>query len=168
MFWTRRLLESTGYGRELLAFLAAREPTYRDGATLYVHATPREPLYEYLFPEDIYNQRKMDAITAHFERLCFCGHSHIPGVFTHHPDNWEFLSPAECDNVYQFDDRKTIVNVGSVGQPRDDDPRACYVLYDGRTARFRRVDYDFETTARKIRDLPDLDDFLGDRLRHGR
>jgi hypothetical protein len=166
--WTKTLLASTGQGRELLAFLADRPRSHRDDGTIYVHGSPRDTLHEYLFPEDIYNQRKMDAIAAHFGQRCFCGHTHIPGVFVHHPDNWEYLTPAECNDVYHLDERKTIINVGSVGQPRDNDPRACYVLYDGRTTRFRRIDYDFETTARKIRDLPDLDDFLGDRLRYGR
>jgi diadenosine tetraphosphatase ApaH/serine/threonine PP2A family protein phosphatase len=55
-------------------------------------------------------------------------------------------------------------NVGSVGQPRDGDPRACYVLLDGDTIRFRRVPYDYEATARKIYAADGLDDSLGDRL----
>ena len=61
-----------------------------------------------------------------------------------------------------------ISRVGSVGQPRDGDPRAGYVLVDGETVYFRRVDYDSETTIRKIHDIPDLDDFHGNRLRDGR
>lgn len=59
-------------------------------------------------------------------------------------------------------------NVGSVGQPRDGDWRACYVLFDGDTIRFRRVEYDVETTVRKIHAEPELDRVLGDRLREGR
>jgi diadenosine tetraphosphatase ApaH/serine/threonine PP2A family protein phosphatase len=58
--------------------------------------------------------------------------------------------------------------VGSVGQPRDLDNRSCYVIWDGRSLEFRRVEYDLEVTAKKIRDIPDLDDFLGDRLGEGR
>ena len=69
------------------------------------------------------------------------------------------------NHAYRLDGRKTLCNVGSVGQPRDLDPRACYVLYDGETIRYRRVEYDFEVTIRKIYDIPDLDNFLGDRLR---
>ena len=69
----------------------------------------------------------------------------------------------------RLDRRKTLCNVGSVGQPHANlDPRACYVLYDGETIRYRRVEYDFEVTIRKIYDTPELDNFLGDRLREGR
>jgi diadenosine tetraphosphatase ApaH/serine/threonine PP2A family protein phosphatase len=58
--------------------------------------------------------------------------------------------------------------VGSVGQPRDGDWRASYVLVDEEAVYFRRVEYDVETTIRKIYDIDDLDNFLGDRLPDGR
>jgi diadenosine tetraphosphatase ApaH/serine/threonine PP2A family protein phosphatase len=83
-----------------------------------------------------------------------------------------------------------MINVGSVGQPRDGDPRACYVILDdGRPGQggdgdgaepaastgngpvrltYRRLSYDFETTIKKIYDIPELEPFLGDRLRQGR
>ena len=61
-----------------------------------------------------------------------------------------------------------MVNVGSVGQPRDGNWRACYVVLDGKNVCFRRVEYDIDKTIQKIHDIPDLDDFLGDRLRDGR
>jgi diadenosine tetraphosphatase ApaH/serine/threonine PP2A family protein phosphatase len=63
-----------------------------------------------------------------------------------------------------------MVNVGSVGQPRDGDRRACYVILDTETGmlEFRRVDYDVEATAQKIYSIPQLDNMLGDRLRTGR
>ena len=61
-----------------------------------------------------------------------------------------------------------MINVGSVGQPRDGDPRACYVVLEDDVVRFRRVEYPFEKTIAKIYDIPDLDNFLGDRLRDGR
>ncbi len=95
----------------------------------------------------------------------FQGHTHVPGIFT---ESLEFLSPDEIDFVYKLDSQKTLCNVGSVGQPRDGDWRACYVLLDGTTIRYRRVEYDLETTIRKIRDIEELDDFLAERLRGGR
>ena len=63
-----------------------------------------------------------------------------------------------------------MVNVGSVGQPRDNDPRACYVVLDDTacTIEFRRVKYDNEKTRRKIYEIDDLDNVLGDRLLPGR
>ena len=63
-----------------------------------------------------------------------------------------------------------MVNVGSVGQPRDEDPRACYAILDTdeKTLTYRRVEYDFNITANKIYKIPDLAVGLGDRLKHGR
>jgi diadenosine tetraphosphatase ApaH/serine/threonine PP2A family protein phosphatase len=62
------------------------------------------------------------------------------------------------------------VNVGSVGQPRDEDNRACYAIldYDAKRIYFRRVDYPFEDTISKIYAIDELDNMLGDRLRTGR
>ena len=107
----------------------------------------------------------MERIFALVERYCFQGHTHVPGIFT---ETLQFHSPEEVDGVYQLDGRKTLCNVGSVGQPRDGDWRACYVLLDGETIRYRRVEYDIDTTVKKIYAIPDLENFLGDRLRDGR
>ena len=89
----------------------------------------------------------------------------VPGVFT---ADCRFVSPRDVSNRYQLTDKKAMINVGSVGQPRDNDPRACYVIVSDSTVEFRRVEYPFETTIAKIYDIPDLDNFLGDRLREGR
>ena len=63
-----------------------------------------------------------------------------------------------------------MVNVGSVGQPRDGNPRSCFVVTDDedKTLVYYRVEYDNETTRSKIYDIPDLDNMLGDRLLSGR
>jgi len=61
-----------------------------------------------------------------------------------------------------------LCNVGSVGQPRDGDWRSCYALFDGAEVRFRRIEYDVETTINKMRAVPELAGFLADRLRLGR
>ncbi|HMC66392.1 MAG TPA: metallophosphoesterase family protein, partial [Gemmataceae bacterium] len=147
IFWTRAQLESPGESRQVKErrweFLAERPRTHRDEGFLYVHGSARNPLNEYVFPEDIYNQRKMERIFALVERYCFQGHTHVPGIFT---ETLQFHSPEEVDGVYQLDGRKTLCNVGSVGQPRDGDWRACYVLLDGETIRYRRVEYDIDTT----------------------
>ena len=83
-------------------------------------------------------------------------------------DLYQFNSPEEIEYAYKLDGRKTLCNVGSVGQPRDGDWRACYVLLDDDTIRYRRVEYDIETTIKKIYAVPELENFLGDRLRDGR
>ncbi|MSR53979.1 MAG: metallophosphoesterase [Gemmataceae bacterium] len=169
IMWTRDQLEQPAEARQSREkrweFLADRPRSFKEGGNLYVHGSARNPLNEYVFPEDIYNQRKMEKIFTLVERYCFQGHTHVPGIFT---ESLQFLTPDDVNHHYRLDGRKTLCNVGSVGQPRDLDPRACYVLYDDESIRYRRVEYDFEVTIRKIYDVPDLDNFLGDRLREGR
>jgi predicted phosphodiesterase len=169
IFWTRAQLESPSEDRlkkeRRWEFLAERPRTHREDGFLYVHGSARNPLNEYVFPEDIYNQRKMERIFALVDRYCFQGHTHVPGIFT---ETLQFHSPDEIDYVYKLNGRKTLCNVGSVGQPRDGDWRACYVLLDGETIRYRRVEYDINATVQKIYNIPDLENFLGDRLRDGR
>lgn len=169
IFWTRAQLEAPGDSRahreKRWEFLAERPRSHRENSVLYVHGSARNPLNEYVFPEDIYNPRKMERIFAHVDKYCFQGHTHVPGIFT---ESLQFYSPEEVDLVYELDNRKTMVNVGSVGQPRDGDWRACYVLFDDKSLRYRRVEYDIDTTIRKIYAIPDLENFLGDRLRDGR
>ena len=105
---------------------------------------------------------RIDSLRA---KYCFQGHTHIPGVFNSAGD---FVSPEECDYSYELTGDRVMVNVGSVGQPRDGDNRACYVVLDENQINFRRVDYPFNETIQKIYDIPDLDNMLGDRLRDGR
>ena len=89
-------------------------------------------------------------------------HRELPALHIH------AFSPEEIDHEYRLGEKKTMINVGSVGQPRDGDPRACYVVLEDNVVHFRHVEYDFETTIKKIYEVPDLDNFLGDRLRDGR
>jgi diadenosine tetraphosphatase ApaH/serine/threonine PP2A family protein phosphatase len=174
IFWTRDQLESPGEQRPLKEkrweFLAERPRQFREDGKLFVHGSARNPLNEYVFPEDIYNQRKMERIFALVERYCFQGHTHVPGVFTEQvpEDLYQFNSPEEIEFGHELDERKTLCNVGSVGQPRDGDWRACYVLLDDHTIRYRRIEYDIDTTVKKIYAIPELENFLGDRLRDGR
>ena len=168
IFWTREQLENSGgnpTGQHRWDFLGELPRNYREGPFLFVHGSARNPLNEYVFPEDIYNRRKMEKIFALIDRYCFQGHTHVPGVFT---EDCAFYSPEELNGEYRLGQQKVMINVGSVGQPRDGDPRACYVVVEDDAVRFRRIDYPFEQTIRKIYDIPELDNFLGDRLRDGR
>ena len=169
IFWTREQLENPKNGSNVNArrwdFLGELPRNRREEDRLFVHGSARNPLNEYVFPEDIYNQRKMEKIFALIERKCFQGHTHVPGVFT---EGLRFHSPEEIDHEYRFGDEKIMVNVGSVGQPRDGDSRSCYVVLEDEVLRFRRVGYDIDKTIQKIYDIPELDNFLGDRLREGR
>jgi diadenosine tetraphosphatase ApaH/serine/threonine PP2A family protein phosphatase len=169
IMWTRAQLEAPHPNRLQMErrweFLGELARSHKEDSLLFVHASPRNPVNEYIFPEDIYNQRKMTTLFGMVDRYCFHGHTHIPGIFT---ETLQFLSPEEIDFVHKLDGRKTMCNVGSVGQPRDGDWRACYVLFDEEVVRFRRVEYDVGTTVRKIHENPALDNYLGDRLAGGR
>ncbi|MGD2174402.1 MAG: metallophosphoesterase family protein [Candidatus Brocadiaceae bacterium] len=167
--WTREQLSPLNDDREANLkrwdFLGALEDSHAEDDILYVHGTPREPITEYLYPRDIYRTEKLRALFAAIDWLCFCGHSHVPGIWT---EDMIYLTPQEVNYRYHLVRKKTIVNVGSVGQPRDGDNRATYVLFDGNRVIFRKVDYDVEKTARKIRAVPELDPFLAERLLEGR
>jgi predicted phosphodiesterase len=168
IFWTREQLENPkgdpDKSMRRWDFLGELARNYRENGSLYVHGSARNPVNEYVFPEDVFNQRKMEKIFALIERNCFQGHTHVPGVFT---ESLKFHSPDEIGYQYKQTDEKTMVNVGSVGQPRDGDPRSCYVIVEDGLISFRRVEYPFETTRQKIHDTPELDNFLGDRLTKG-
>jgi len=168
VYWTRAQLERGGTPAQINArwdFLGEMPRMQDEGTHVFVHGSPREPTNEYVFPEDVYNQRKMQNLFDRLKQFCFQGHTHIPGVFT---SSGDFLSPEEFNYTYRLTQEKAMVNVGSVGQPRDGDPRACYVILTDDSVTFRRLEYPVETTIAKIYRESDLDNVLGDRLRDGR
>jgi len=169
IFWTREQLEMSngdpGKTAERWRFLSELPRTHRDGPLTFVHGSVRNPLSEYVFPEDVHNIRKLERLFALIEHVAFQGHTHVPGIFT---EDGRFLYPAEFAGRYPLPRNKLMVNVGSVGQPRDGDPRACYIILTDDAIEFRRVPYPFDKTIEKIHGVPELDPFLGDRLREGR
>ncbi len=136
------------------------------GSWLLVHGSPRDPTSEYILPRDAQwpGAAKFDELFETIESICFVGHTHIPGIFTPEP---AFQSEKAIEGVFQPGDEKWIVNVGSVGQPRDGDCRACYLGFDGERFRYHRIDYPFGQKQEKIRRLSALDDRLADRLGQG-
>ena len=167
IFWTRGQIESGDDpgNPQRWSFLCELPRVLREGDFMFVHGSARSPLHEYVFPEDIYNAKKIERIFSLIQRYCFQGHTHAPGVFT---EDFRFQRPDEIDYEYTLSEQKAMVNVGSVGQPRDGDKRACYVILEDATLQFRRIDYDIDATANQIYSIPDLDNFLGDRLYEGR
>ena len=169
IFWTRDQLEGSGGPRDAIDrrwdFLGTLPRLIRDEPWLYVHGSARNPVNEYVFPEDIYNLKKMEKLFSLIEKGCYQGHTHVPGIFL---ESQEFITPDQTDCQFKYHGEKFMVNVGSIGQPRDGDPRSCYVLQEGETITFHRVEYDIEATANKIYQTPDLDNFLGDRIKEGR
>jgi diadenosine tetraphosphatase ApaH/serine/threonine PP2A family protein phosphatase len=130
------------------------------------HASPRDPIWEYV----------LDAETAqanlnHFETpLCLVGHTHVPTIFIQHANGKIELRRGRAGEIVHLKpNARYIINPGSVGQPRDGDPRAAYAIWDtkAQTIRFNRVEYDIEATQRKMltAGLPDL---LAERLLFGR
>jgi diadenosine tetraphosphatase ApaH/serine/threonine PP2A family protein phosphatase len=170
-YWTRCQLDQARGGPAMVNkrwdFLGELQRRVDEGRFLFVHGSPRDPVNEYIFPEDVFNARKMEALFSRISQYCFVGHTHLPGVFV---EGGDFLAPDEIDYQYRLSPTKAIVNVGSVGQPRDGDTRACYVVLDDEdnVVYFRRVPYDYETTAAKIYQIPELSNMLGDRLKTGR
>ena len=178
-FWTRgRLEEATDESEraERWKYLAGRPVRHENddahGKFTAVHASPRRPINEYIFPDDIYtNPGKFGVLFDRFERMCFVGHTHVPGVFLPGPD---FYSSEELGGKFAVaPDEKAIVNVGSVGQPRDRDPRSSFAVLHGGASdtpsvEFVRLEYDVEATKKKVEKIDALDDFLGARLLEGR
>jgi len=138
-----------------------------DGPFLCVHGSPRRPVNEYLFPEDAINSPvKMQQIFERVDKYCLVGHTHVPGVFTNEPD---FYPPDDLGGVYKLNNgEKAIVNPGSVGQPRDLDPRSSYAIVSDDQVEFFRLEYDIDAVVEKIQGIPQLSDWLGERLREGR
>ena len=158
--WTATQLTPTE--REFLGALPLK--LEREDAVL-VHAEPGNPAaWEYVFSAHE-AQQAFDATDAH---ICFAGHTHCPLACM---EAGGAVSSLELSgNAIELGDHcRYFFNVGSVGQPRDGDPRACFVLWDGdsKTVEFQRVDYDVEVARRKILDAG-LPRFLADRLVSGR
>ena len=155
-----------------LGSLRVRVVEKADGSgppVLAVHGSPRRPINEYIFPNDVIGATdKIEQIMAAIDHIAVVGHTHVPGVFTSEPD---FYPPEEigADKTYVFrEGEKAVINVGSVGQPRDHDPRASYAILHPDRVQFVRVQYDVEKTAAMIRAIPELTDWLAERLIEGR
>ncbi len=176
-FWTRQQLEDepdAAKRNARWAFLGAMPVKHvmdgKDfgfGEMVFVHGSPRRPINEYIFPDDVYNApNKIRGMFDRFSHLCFVGHTHVPGAFIETPD---FYSPDEMEMVFEVNPtRKAMINVGSVGQPRDRDNRASYCLVEPGKVRFLRVPYNVDQVADKVKAITDLDDYLGARLKEGR
>ena len=171
IFWTREQLESRSEHDTIedqqrrWSYLCELPRTHHEGDHLYVHGSARSPVNEYVFPEDVYNRNKIERIFGMIPKYCFQGHTHVPGVFT---ESFQFLSPQELNFKHALGDQKAMVNVGSVGQPRDGDPRSCYVIIEDDTLQFVRIEYPIQEVVSQIYAIEDLENFLGDRLLEGK
>lgn len=158
--WTRRALT-----KENLAYLDTLPPLRTDPPFTLAHASPRHPVWEYILdlPTALEN-------FAHFDTsYCLIGHSHVPAVFILDEEAGELNGMvATHGDTVELGARRMILNPGSVGQPRDGDPRAAYALLDeaAMTWTFHRAAYDIAETQKRMRKhrMPDR---LVERLSYG-
>ena len=171
--WTRDQLKPGFFSgsavRRRWEFLTNLPLRHELGDDLLIHGSPRDPTNEYILATEIGfgPTEKFEEIFQGFNRMLFVGHTHMPCVIT---DRYETKTSSELENKFVYPDmadKKVIVNVGSVGQPRDRDPRASYVVVDDNTITWRRLEYDFEKTAAKIEGIALLDSALAARLKEG-
>jgi len=148
-------------------FLESLEPNVEDGNVMFVHGSPKDPIMDYVFPEQFsrfWTEDKVDELLEPVDWVCFCGHSHVPAIIS---STYESIVPLMDEETYTLErEKKYIVNTGAVGQPRDRNNKSSYVLWEDDKVTFRRVGYDFETTAAKIRDRG-FDEKLASRLGEG-
>jgi len=135
-----------------------------EGDFTLAHGSPRDPLWEYLISVSSVRLN----LTAFDSRHCLVGHTHYPLTFREDRGHVSVLNAPDGGHL-ELDERRCILNPGSVGQPRDGDPRACAMLLDTTAgeAEWHRVEYPIERTQQDIRDLP-LPGVLADRLELGR
>src|SRR2546423_3057139 len=158
------------YAREQLStarhdFFRALPMIASDGELQFVHSSLDHPeAWTYL--------RREPEIRAHFaaqiQPVCFCGHTHVPGVFAIDSAG-EINSLGSTGRIQLANGEKFLINAGSVGQPRDRNPDACYVVYETatRTVEFRRIPYDIEAAQSRIL-AADLPRITAERLAVGR
>jgi len=159
--WTQRVLSPAAR-----AWLASRPLRLEPTGWLAVHGSPRHPVEEYILdlPTALAN------FSAREFTWCFVGHTHVPGAFLMGPDGRVGTAALPPGSPVPLAlGTRYLINVGSVGQPRDGDPRASYLRLDvdARTVTLVRVKYPFAATQAKIaaRGLPPL---LAERLGVGR
>ncbi|HET9198489.1 MAG TPA: metallophosphoesterase family protein [Solirubrobacterales bacterium] len=161
--WTR-----DNVGAETLEFLRTLEPAASRAGVGLFHASPRDPIWEYVLSTD-----QADAgLDAQEERVGLIGHSHISLFFVrasgdgrHHSQGAQAADDAEIE----LGEGEWLLNPGSVGQPRDGDPRAAWLELDTERwlARYHRLPYDIEGAAAEIREAG-LPEVLAERLELGR
>ena len=158
--WTRETL-TDGNTR----WLKALPTTFVIGEYTLVHASPREPIWEYIL------EPLVAALNfPHFETpYCIVGHTHQPVIYEMINEQGETaVHKPNYFEKYQLNGHRKIINPGSIGQPRDADPRAAYAILDfeNHIWEYRRIDYDIAETQNRMYKY-DLPERLIARLEHG-
>jgi diadenosine tetraphosphatase ApaH/serine/threonine PP2A family protein phosphatase len=157
--WTQDVLDD-----DHVAWLRTLQPRgAEDGVGLY-HASPRDPVWEYVL-STLLAELCLDAAP---ERVCLVGHSHVALSFVRPEGQAATGDTRRAGDALDLSGGEWLVNPGSVGQPRDGDPRAAWLLLDtdGWRAEWRRTEYDISGAAAAIR-AARLPDSLAERLEYG-
>ncbi len=162
--WTQRSVAD-----ETLRFLRGLKPASTDREVALYHASPRDPVWEYVLWPD----QAAECLAAQATRVSFVGHSHVALYFTvpegnGTPERIAQGSQADAATTVDVSDGRWLINPGSVGQPRDGDPRAAWLELDTEawTATYHRVEYDIDRAAEAILKA-DLPEHLAKRLHIG-
>jgi diadenosine tetraphosphatase ApaH/serine/threonine PP2A family protein phosphatase len=145
ILWTRKTLTESSR-----SFLSGLPEKIEVGEVTLTHGSPRHPVWEYLL-----DTRTATINFDYFETLlCFVGHTHLPVIYSLHTDNHVArLSIPEPNQTIKLLGR-AIINPGSVGQPRDRDPRASFAIYNDEIHAwdYRRVHYDIAVVQKRMAD----------------
>jgi predicted phosphodiesterase len=150
--------------RETREYLEGLDPVDLDEPVGLYHASPRDPVWEYVL-----SALQADlCLDAQPHRVCLIGHSHVALSFSRLSGEAATGQTRSDDEQLELDAGEWLVNPGSVGQPRDGDPRAAWLELDldGWSAVYRRVEYDIDGAAAAIR-AARLPDSLAERLAYG-
>ena len=156
--WTQTVLEP-----DARAFLAQLAPTAARHGVALAHGSPRDPVWEYVLS----SQAAAAAFAATSEQLVLVGHSHVQLAIA--ADGGRIAGGgAKAGDEVDLQRARQLLNPGSVGQPRDGDPRAAWLVIDTAQGRatFRRNDYPIERTQAEMRER-ELPELLAERLAHG-
>jgi predicted phosphodiesterase len=128
-------------------YLSSLEPLRRGEATGLYHASPRDPVWEYVLSID----QAHECLAVQEERVCLIGHSHVACHFSRSGGQTDGAI-AQAGTTLELGEDQWLVNPGSVGQPRDGDPRASYLMLDTEdwSAEFHRVEYPIHQAAAAI------------------
>lgn len=132
--------------RDSITFLKGLQPRSETTGVTLVHASPRQPMLEYLL--DTYSARENFSYFG--TDFCFVGHTHVPVLFSLSTDDVSLQVPTA--NMTLSLQRRCIANPGSVGQPRDRDPRSAFAIYDdeAKTWDFHRVEYEIAGVQQRM------------------
>ena len=157
--WTQQTISP-----DTLAYLKGLEPTHLEESVGLFHASPRDPIWEYVLSP---LQAEL-CLDAQQHRVCLIGHSHVALSFWRMPGASATGQTRADGEELWLEAGEWLINPGSVGQPRDGDPRAAWLELDdqGWTAIYRRTEYDVAGAAAAIR-AARLPDSLAERLAFG-